>query len=177
MTLEKTYSAILSFVKQSKIACFFKSAVYNFCLNFKGVRMLNNIAILIVAQAEASSQSGAGGAAGSMIIMFVLLFVVMYFFMIRPQSKKQKALTAMRDGMKKNDKVMTTGGIIGFVHKIKENEIVLKIDEKNDVKITVVRGAVVHTLEVTPEDAKAIKNADNDNADNDNDEDTNDEKE
>ncbi len=94
-----------------------------------------------------------------MVLMIGMLFVVMYFFMIRPQSKKQKALESMRNELSKNDKVMTTGGLIGIVMKIKDNEIVLKIDEGNNTRVTVVKGAIVHIIDKaeskeTPEESE-----------------------
>ena len=96
--------------------------------------------------AQDTTESGAGGML-SMVLMIGMLFVVMYFFMIRPQSKKQKALESMRNELSKNDKVMTTGGLIGIVMKIKDNEIVLKIDEGNNTRVTVVKGAIVHIID------------------------------
>jgi len=108
--------------------------------------------------AQDTTESGAGGML-SMVLMIGMLFVVMYFFMIRPQSKKQKALESMRNELSKNDKVMTTGGLIGIVMKIKDNEIVLKIDEGNNTRVTVVKGAIVHIIDKaeskeTPEESE-----------------------
>ena len=65
--------------------------------------------LFIPLQAQASGQAAAGGSSMSFFLMLILLFAVMYFFMIRPQRKQQKELEAFRSGLKKGDKVVTTG--------------------------------------------------------------------
>ena len=89
-------------------------------------------------QAAPAAQQGGGL---SMWIMLALIFVVMWFFMIRPQRKQQKELQAFRDGLKKGDKVVTIGGIYGTVSDIKENYILVEVD--NNVKIRVSKQAIV----------------------------------
>ena len=89
-------------------------------------------------QAAPAAQQGGGL---SMWIMLALIFVVMWFFMIRPQRKQQKELQAFRDGLKKGDKVVTIGGIYGTVSDIKENYILIEVD--NNVKIRVSKQAIV----------------------------------
>ncbi len=89
-------------------------------------------------QAAPAAQPTGGG--WSMWIMLLLIFVVMWFFMIRPQRKQQKELQAFRDGLKKGDKVVTIGGIYGTVAEIKDNYILMEID--NNVKIRVNKQAL-----------------------------------
>ena len=83
----------------------------------------------------------AQGGGVSMWIMLALIFVVMWFFMIRPQRKQQKELQAFRDGLKKGDKVVTIGGIYGTVCEIKDNFVLIEVD--NNVKIRVSKNALV----------------------------------
>ena len=83
----------------------------------------------------------AQGGGLSMWIMLALIFVVMWFFMIRPQRKQQKELQNFRDSLKKGDKVVTVGGIFGTVAEIKENTVIIEVD--NNVKIRVSRNALV----------------------------------
>lgn len=91
-------------------------------------------------------QEGTGGAAQggggmlSMLLMIGALFVVMYFFMIRPQQKKQKELRNMRETLKKGDKVITAGGIYGTILEVKEQYILIEID--NNVKIRVDKSTI-----------------------------------
>ena len=76
-----------------------------------------------------------------MWIMLALIFVVMWFFMIRPQKKQQKELQNFRDSLKKGDKVVTIGGIYGTVAEIKEESVLIEVD--NNVKIRVSKQALV----------------------------------
>ena len=80
----------------------------------------------------------------SFLIMMLLIMVVMYFFMIRPQQKKQKEIAKFRDNLKKGDKVVTVGGIYGIVSEVKDNHLLLEID--NGVKIKVDKTCVVNDI-------------------------------
>lgn len=66
------------------------------------------------------------------LVFFVLIF---YFLLIRPQQKKQKEYKRMRESVKKNDEVVTSGGIHGTVVGIKDKTFILRVD--NDVKLEV----------------------------------------
>ena len=90
---------------------------------------------------QAAQAAPAQGGGMSMWIMLALMFVVMWFFMIRPQRKQQKELQAFRDGLKKGDKVVTIGGIYGTVSDIKDNSVLIEVD--NNVKIRVSKQALV----------------------------------
>ena len=65
----------------------------------------------------------------------LLIIVVFYFFMIRPQMKRQKDLRKYRDSLQQGDKVVTTGGIYGKINAIKENHIIVEIDDNVKIKI------------------------------------------
>ena len=83
-------------------------------------------------------QAGADGGAGSgwsSMIMIVALIAIFYFFMIAPQQKKQKKINAFRDSLQKGDKVMTAGGIYGRIREIKDNYVMLEIDNNVTIKI------------------------------------------
>lgn len=79
-----------------------------------------------------------------MIIMFGLIFLVMWFLVIRPQKKEQKRRMEMINNIRKNDRVLTSGGFFGVVQSIKENEVELRIDEKNNTRIRVVKSAIIN---------------------------------
>lgn len=74
----------------------------------------------------------------------VLIVVVFYFFMIRPQMKKQKELATFRNSLEKGDKVVTTGGIYGKIVEMKDNTVLLQVDE--NVKIRVDKAAIVKDM-------------------------------
>ena len=69
-------------------------------------------------------------------IPLILIFVIFYFFLIRPQQKKVKDHKAMVEALKRGDKVITSGGIVGTVERIIDNEKVeVKISENVNVEI------------------------------------------
>ncbi len=67
----------------------------------------------------------AGGGTGNFLVMMGLMVIVMYFFMIRPQQKKVKAQKLFIEGLKKGDKIITTGGIHGKVISIENTTLVI----------------------------------------------------
>lgn len=74
------------------------------------------------------------------IVPLVMIFVIFYFLLIRPQQKKEKDRLSMLKSVKKNDEVVTAGGIHGVVLNVKDNAITLRIDD--NVKIEVDKDAV-----------------------------------
>ena len=71
----------------------------------------------------------------------VLMFVVFYFLLIRPQQKRQKEHGEMIKNLKKGDRVVTSGGVIGTVHTFQDDYVVLKVGDQ-DTKLEVLRSAV-----------------------------------
>ncbi|KAF0245087.1 MAG: preprotein translocase subunit [Planctomycetota bacterium] len=90
----------------------------------------------------------------TMILFFGLTLAVMYFLMIRPQQKKERDLKEMVNRLKKNDKVVLQGGIFAVVAQVREKDVIVKIDEKNDVRIRVLKSAVLG-VEGKPGESKA----------------------
>jgi len=89
--------------------------------------------------AYAMGQTGAEGAGGGLtaFMPLIIMFVIFYFLLIRPQQKKAKQQQEMIRNLKKGDKVITTGGILGLIVSIKEDVATVEIAEK--IKIKVVR--------------------------------------
>ena len=83
---------------------------------------------------------GGGGIAA--FLPFILIMIIIYFLMIRPQTKRQKEKEAMREGIKKGDKIITMGGIYGTIQGFKEKgrQAVIKVD--NNTNITINRTAI-----------------------------------
>ena len=71
----------------------------------------------------------------------VLIFIVFYFLLIRPQKKAQDEHKKMVGGLKKNDEVITAGGIHGTIMNVKESTVTLKVDD--NVKIEVQKSSVM----------------------------------
>jgi len=76
----------------------------------------------------------------AMLIPYALIFVIFYFLVIRPQKEKQSEFQRMLNDLKRNDEIVTNGGIHGTIVNIKETTLVLRIDE--NVKIEIDRSAV-----------------------------------
>src|ERR1700751_481627 len=76
----------------------------------------------------AYAQAAGGGDTSSMMVQLAplaLIFVVFYFFLIRPQQQKAKQQRAMLDAVRRGDRVVTAGGLIGTIAKVVSNEEVL----------------------------------------------------
>ncbi|WP_297768468.1 preprotein translocase subunit YajC [uncultured Roseovarius sp.] len=81
-------------------------------------------------------------------IPLILIFAIMYFLLIRPQQKKLKDHKAMVEALRRGDQIVTQGGLIGKVSKVKdENEIEVELAE--GVKVRVVRGTIAQVLSKT----------------------------
>lgn len=85
---------------------------------------------------------------------FIVIFVLFYFLLIKPQRRQQKEREKMISAIKKNDHVITNGGICGVVDRIKDNDVFLRVDEKSDVKIRVLRSAIAMVEKVSGADDK-----------------------
>ena len=79
------------------------------------------------------------------LIPLVLIFVIFYFFLIRPQQKKVKEHKKMVERLKRGDKVITSGGIVGSVERIIDNDKVEVLISDN-VKVEIVRATGIHSL-------------------------------
>lgn len=96
--------------------------------------------------AYAQQATGGGQAQGQnsfmiLLPMYLMIFAVFYFFLIRPQQKQQQEKLKMIAQLKKNDEVITVGGIHGTVINVKETTVVLKVDD--GVKIEFDKTAVI----------------------------------
>ena len=81
-------------------------------------------------------------------IPIILIFVIMYFLLIRPQQKKIKEHKNMVDNLRRGDQVLTQGGIIGKITKVKEGEEI-EVELAKEVKVSVIRSTIVNVLSKT----------------------------
>jgi preprotein translocase subunit YajC len=96
----------------------------------------------------AYAQAAGGGFGGlESLLPLVLIFVVFYFLLIRPQQKKQKQHREMLAALRRGDRVVTAGGIIGQITRVSDSELTLEIAQ--DVRVRVVRGMVSDVLAKT----------------------------
>ena len=86
-------------------------------------------------------------------IPLILIFVIFYFFLIRPQQKKVKEHKKMVESLKRGDKIITTGGIVGNIERIIDNDKV-EVSISDDVKVEVIRATGIQSLLNTTEPKK-----------------------
>ena len=101
--------------------------------------------------------AGGAGAAGALtqFLPLILIFAIMYFLLIRPQQKKLKDHKAMVEALRRGDQVVTQGGIVGKVSKVKEDGE-LEVEIAYSVKVRIVRSTIATVLSKT-EPAAASK--------------------
>jgi len=78
-------------------------------------------------------------------IPLILIFVIFYFFLIRPQQKRVKEHKTMVESLKRGDEVITSGGIIGVVERVMEDDRIEVILGEN-VKVQIIRSTVTSLL-------------------------------
>ena len=103
---------------------------------------------MFVSTAYAQAADGAGAASLMSFLPLVLIFVVFYFLLIRPQQKKLKEHKGMLEALRRGDRVVTGGGIIGTITKVgADGELVVEIAE--GVRVRVLRSTVNMVLAKT----------------------------
>jgi preprotein translocase subunit YajC len=105
----------------------------------------------------AYAQAAGGAPAGFdfiSIMPLVLIFVVFYFLLIRPQQKKMKTHRDMIGAVKRGDRVLTGGGILGTVVKVEDSDDVLLVEIAKDIRVRVARGTISDVLN-KPQPARA----------------------
>ena len=83
-------------------------------------------------------------------IPLILIFVIFYFFLIRPQQKKVKDHKLMVESLKRGDKVVTAGGIVGTVERVIDNDKV-EVSISDDVKVEIIKATGIQALLNNPE--------------------------
>jgi preprotein translocase subunit YajC len=110
--------------------------------------------LLLLAQQENSGSA--------MLPIYVMGFVaITYFLLLRPQRQQEAKRRAMIDALKKNDKVVTTGGIFGTVTSVDPttDRVVLRVDDEKGVKLSFTRASVARVIEPSAEKPAAEKPA------------------
>lgn len=93
--------------------------------------------------ANSKPQGGGGGLMG-ILPLFGIIFLIFYIMVLRPQEKERRLHQQMLDGLKPGSKVVTTGGMIGKVFSVNEEEVVLEV--ASGVRSRFLRSAVIQLL-------------------------------
>jgi preprotein translocase subunit YajC len=109
------------------------------------------LSLLGISSAHAATTAAATPAAAapeggflSVLPMLIIFIAVFYFLLVRPQSKRAKEQRKLLDSLAMGDEVLTTGGIIGRVTKLRDSYVVITVGK--DVEMTFQKGAVASIL-------------------------------
>ena len=114
---------------------------------------------------SAFAQSAAGGAGGfslSGLLPFVLIFIIFYFLLIRPQQKRVKQHKLMVENLKRGNKVLTAGGILGVISKANDGSETVSVEISKGIVVEVARQMISEVrgeekLKSTPDKSIAKK--------------------
>ena len=115
---------------------------------------------MFISTAYAQGAGGGGGGGLEAMLPLVLIFVVFYFLLIRPQQKKMKEHKGMLEAMRRGDKVVTGGGIVGTITKV-DDDFTITIEIAKDVKVKVQRALINQVIsknQPAPDAAPANEN-------------------
>ncbi len=116
---------------------------------------------MFISPAYAQAGGGSGGGGLEALLPLILIFVVFYFLLIRPQQKKMKQHREMLTAIRRGDKVVTGGGIVGSVTKV-DGDTEITVEIAKDVKVKVRRDLVSSVVSKTAPQAAASRAANED---------------
>lgn len=76
----------------------------------------------------------------------LLVLVIFYFFLVRPQQKRMSEFQKMVSALRRGDKIVTTGGIIGTIHRVEDNQPEITVEIAENVRIKLQRTAIAEVL-------------------------------
>jgi len=100
------------------------------------------MSLLLTTLAQAGGEGGGGDGGMQLLFMLPAFALVFYFLLIRPQRQKDKERREMLEKVKKGDKIITTGGILGEVVRVSEREIVIIVDKEKNIRLRLLRSAI-----------------------------------
>jgi preprotein translocase subunit YajC len=107
----------------------------------KHVALLVGAALSALPAAAQEAAARPGGGMFELLIMPVGLIAIFYFLLIRPQQQRAKKHSAMLAGLKRGDTVVTSGGLVGKVNKVLDDEIALDLSET--VRVRVIKSMII----------------------------------
>jgi len=116
---------------------------------------MNSFVLYLLMGAPQGADGAASGNPLMTFLPFVAIIAIFYFLIIRPQNKKQKETQKMLSALKKGDKIVTIGGIHGTIQNVKEQTVIVKVDE--DTKLEFSRSAISTVITAAKEDKSEIK--------------------
>ena len=112
---------------------------------------------MFITPAYAQAAGGLPGLLGNatQFAPLVLIFAVFYFMLIRPQQQRQKALKSAQSALRRGDRIVTAGGILATVQRVREGTDEVEVDIAPNVRVVVLRDTITTVLKpVVANDAK-----------------------
>ena len=111
-----------------------------------------NSLVLSLLMAAPPAGGAEGGSANPLMtfLPFIAIIGIFYFLIIRPQNKKQKETQKMLSALKKGDRVVTIGGVHGSIQSVKEQTVVVKVDDNTKIEFN--RSAIASITTVAKEE-------------------------
>ena len=103
---------------------------------------------MFVTPAFAQDGTASSAAALAQFLPIILIFIIFYFLLIRPQQKKMKEHRAMVDALRRGDQIVTSGGIVGKVSKVQDDNMV-EVEIAEGVKVKVIKHTITQVLNKT----------------------------
>jgi len=100
----------------------------------------------LISPAYAQAAADAGPVAGlTQFVPLVLIFVIFYFLLVRPQQKKMKEHRAVLEAVRRGDRIVTNGGLVGTVTKVL-NDAEIQVEIADGVRVHVMRGMIANII-------------------------------
>jgi len=96
---------------------------------------------MLISPAYAQDAAGLLGSV-SQFVPILLIFVAAYFLLFRPQQQRQKQLSTMLGALRRGDRIVTAGGILATVARVKEGTEEIEVDLAPNVRVTVLRNTI-----------------------------------
>lgn len=107
---------------------------------------MNHWLMMLAQDPNSATPPPGGGALADLLIPLILVVVVFYAIMYWGGKKERRKYQDMLSNLKRNDRVQTVGGVLGTVVEVRDNEVVLKVDETSNVKMRFTRNAIKEVL-------------------------------
>lgn len=107
-----------------------------------------NLFDVLISPAQAQVAGGLGGFDFMSLLPIVLIFVVFYYFLIRPQQKKAQQHKELLSSLRRGDRIVTNGGLIGVVHKVVSDQE-LQVEIAEGLRVRIARAMIADRLSKT----------------------------
>jgi preprotein translocase subunit YajC len=98
--------------------------------------------LITPAFAQGANAAAGGADIALQVVPFVLIFVIMYFLILRPQQRRVKEHQAMVKNVRRDDTIVTTGGLVGRVTKVADEASEIEVEIAPNVRVKVVRAMI-----------------------------------